>query len=198
MTLWQRKKQRTRAEIVAAAYELFAERGYPEVTVADIVERAEVGRSTFFRYFGDKQEVVFDGEQEFLDEVHARYEPMPVRRAPDLATALELMRGLVLSICAGAVSDPDLYRVRERLISENPDLADRGSRKLGRIVDLATAILRGMGADERTAVLAPWLARACFQAGRELAGNDPDALAPAVGDAFDSLLRQVRAPEGTQ
>nr|WP_239001050.1 TetR family transcriptional regulator [Jiangella asiatica] len=63
-TLRDRKQQRTREAIIDAAHALFAERGFDNVTVTDIAERAEVGRSTFFRYFGDKQEVVFgdDGD----------------------------------------------------------------------------------------------------------------------------------------
>ncbi|MCG8918750.1 TetR/AcrR family transcriptional regulator [Actinokineospora sp. PR83] len=194
--LRERKRQRARQEIVAAAYALFAERGYAGVTVADITDRAEVGRTTFFRYFGDKQEVVFAGEQELLDEVRARYEPVPVQRAPDLRTALELMRGLVLSICAESVVDGENYRLREQLIGDNPELADRGGRKLDRLVELARDILHGMRADQRTAVLAPWLARACFQAGREQAGSDPEALTPAVRAAFDALLGEVGSAAG--
>ena len=66
MDLRARKQQRAREQIVDAAYELFAERGFAQVTVTDIAERAGVGRTTFFRYFGDKREVVFAGEQELL------------------------------------------------------------------------------------------------------------------------------------
>ncbi|OLR91752.1 TetR/AcrR family transcriptional regulator [Actinokineospora bangkokensis] len=193
-SLRERKRAKARHDIVAAAYALFTERGYAQVTVADIAERAEVGRTTFFRHFGDKQEVVFAGEQELLDELRARYEPMPVAKAPDLGTALELLRGVVLSICAESVSDPAHYRLRERLIAQNAELADRGARKLAALAELAGEILRGLGAEPRTAVLAPLLARACFQAGRELAGHDPAALIPQVTAAFDSLAGQVGRP----
>jgi hypothetical protein len=37
--------------------------GFDKVSVSDIAERAEVGGTTFFRYFGDKQEVVFAKQQ---------------------------------------------------------------------------------------------------------------------------------------
>ena len=191
LSLRERKRIKARGDIVSAAYELFAERGYTQVTVADIAERAEVGRTTFFRYFGDKQEVVFAGEQQLLDELREAYEPLPVERAPDLPTALELLRGLVLSICAESVSDPEHYRLRERLIAENAELADRGARKLAQLAELAGEVLRGLGAEPRTAVLAPLLARACFQGGRELAGDDPAQLMPQVRAAFDVLMARA-------
>ncbi|MGH7448546.1 MAG: helix-turn-helix domain-containing protein, partial [Longimicrobiales bacterium] len=49
MTLRERKKQRTRAELQRHALRLFRDQGYAETTVDDIAEAAEVSRSTFFR-----------------------------------------------------------------------------------------------------------------------------------------------------
>jgi AcrR family transcriptional regulator len=44
-----------------AGLELFRERGYDRTTAAEIAERAGVTERTFFRYFPDKREVLFDG-----------------------------------------------------------------------------------------------------------------------------------------
>lgn len=44
-----------------AALDLFVERGFDKTSVADIAERAEVTERTFYRHFGDKREVLFDG-----------------------------------------------------------------------------------------------------------------------------------------
>jgi AcrR family transcriptional regulator len=46
-----------------AAMELFEERGFEDTTVADIAERAGLTKRTFFRYFGDKREVLFSGTE---------------------------------------------------------------------------------------------------------------------------------------
>jgi AcrR family transcriptional regulator len=55
----QRKKE-TRARIVQAALDLFAEKGVEETTVAEISEAADIGKGTFFTYFRTKEEVFAD------------------------------------------------------------------------------------------------------------------------------------------
>jgi len=56
-----RRIQRTRALLLSALLELIVERGYEEVTVQDIVDRANVGRSTFYKHFLDKRELLLTG-----------------------------------------------------------------------------------------------------------------------------------------
>jgi len=51
------KGRRTRAKLVAAASEVFAERQYLNTNVADIVERAGVSHGTFYTYFKSKEEI---------------------------------------------------------------------------------------------------------------------------------------------
>jgi AcrR family transcriptional regulator len=46
-----------RAQILQAAYDVFAERGYRDTTVADIAQRLGIGHGTFYRYFENKHEV---------------------------------------------------------------------------------------------------------------------------------------------
>ena len=48
--------------IVLAALDLFVERGYENTTVNEIAKRAGLTKSTFFRHFSDKREVLFGGE----------------------------------------------------------------------------------------------------------------------------------------
>lgn len=182
-----RKQQRARDEIVKAAYELFAERGYDEVTVADIAERAEVGRTTFFRYFGDKQEVMFAGEQDWLDVIGRIHGELRGDGPPSLAEALAQVRGSTLALCDRATRDARRYVLRERLISEHPDLDDRTARKQRRFAEAMSEMLREQGASDETVALAPQVALACYNAGRAVAGGDPAALGPNVAAAFDRL-----------
>src|ERR1700730_2398948 len=52
-----------RERLVIAAVDLFAEQGYDATTVAQIAERAGVTKSTFFRHFPDKRELLVAGQE---------------------------------------------------------------------------------------------------------------------------------------
>ena len=51
-----------RERLVIAAVDLFSEQGYDDTTVAQIADRAGVTKSTFFRHFPDKRELLVAGQ----------------------------------------------------------------------------------------------------------------------------------------
>lgn len=55
----ERQKEKIRYAFLQAAIQLILEKGYDNVTVADIVRLADYGRSTFYLYFHDKEELVW-------------------------------------------------------------------------------------------------------------------------------------------
>ena len=183
--LRERKQQRAREQIVAAAFELFAERGFAAVTVTDIAERAEVGRTTFFRYFGDKQEVVFSDEEAVVQGLAGRHRELPP--VTDLAGAVAQMRVIAVELCRELTADGEHFRAHERLLRENAELRDRAARKFARLGEMLRQTLLERGASAEVAVLAPQIALACYAAGNALAGGEPDRLADAVDDAFGRL-----------
>src|SRR5579875_2818221 len=73
-----------RERLVLAAVDLFTEQGYDSTTVAQIAERAGVTRSTFFRHFSDKREVLVAGQ-----ETLARLLAEGIAEAPAGASPLE-------------------------------------------------------------------------------------------------------------
>lgn len=67
-----RRVQRTRKVLQDALVELMLEKGYEAVTVQDIIDRANVGRSTFYAHFLDKQALLqsgFEQLHQFLAEL---------------------------------------------------------------------------------------------------------------------------------
>lgn len=66
--LRENKKLRTRRQLAATALELFLERGFDAVSVADVAAAAEVSKPTLFRYFPSKEDLVLDRFADHQDE----------------------------------------------------------------------------------------------------------------------------------
>jgi AcrR family transcriptional regulator len=66
---FQRRKERTRSQIKNAAISLILEKGYDAITIDAIVERADVGKGTFYLHFKDKESLVWDVIREGLEQV---------------------------------------------------------------------------------------------------------------------------------
>lgn len=64
-----RKRLGTRHAISNAATRLFAERGFDQVTIEEIAEAADVGRMTVFNHFRRKEDMFFDLDQEWRDDL---------------------------------------------------------------------------------------------------------------------------------
>src|SRR5690554_4639342 len=56
----ERRRQHTREQLKAAALELLAERGYADLTIKAITERADLGYGTFYLYFTEKDDIVWE------------------------------------------------------------------------------------------------------------------------------------------
>ncbi|MBI5304723.1 MAG: TetR/AcrR family transcriptional regulator [Chloroflexi bacterium] len=67
-----RRVQRTRHLLDDALMELILEKGYEAVTVQDILDRANLGRSTFYAHYRDKDELLFSGFERLRESLEAR------------------------------------------------------------------------------------------------------------------------------
>ena len=69
-----RRVGRTRTLLRDALMALILEKGYEVVTIQDIIDRADVGRATFYAHFADKQQLLLSGFEElraFLSQQHS-------------------------------------------------------------------------------------------------------------------------------
>lgn len=73
-----------RAEVSEVAFRLFAEQGFDETTVEQIAAEAGLSRTTFFRYFGTKEEVVLGKFGEFGHEIAAALATRPRTSGPGM------------------------------------------------------------------------------------------------------------------
>lgn len=167
----------------SAALELFSAQGYAATTVPQIAERAGLTTRTFFRYFADKREVLFDGDA-VPDAATAL-----LREAPEGLDALPLIREQLRRFAEQAFEGErdEVGRVR-RVIEGDPALRERDQRKRA---DLAAAIRRGLeerGEDPLTAAVVADLAVSALHIGldRWLAAADaPRPLADLIDEVLD-------------
>lgn len=136
--------------LAEAALDLFAARGYEATTVAEIAERAGLTKSTFFRYFADKREVLFGGSALLQERLVAA-----VAEAPEGCGPLEAVaEGLGAAAALLGEFRRDLSRQRRAVIAANPELRERERAKLADYAAAVAATLRERGVPEPQATLA--------------------------------------------
>src|SRR5689334_19619355 len=122
--------------LTRAALELYAERGFDRTTVADIAARAGVTERTFFRYFADKREVLFDGahtlERAVVDGIAA---------APATATPIDVVAEAFAGASSVLEDRRDFARQRAAAIAATPALQERELLKLAALGSAAAAAL---------------------------------------------------------
>jgi AcrR family transcriptional regulator len=139
-----------RERLERAALALFTENGYDATTVAEIADRAGLTKSTFFRHFADKREVLFGG-QDMLVQLFSD----AIRTAPASATTAECLAAALESVAVAFTPDRhDLAPQRRAVIAANSELQERELLKRARFGSAMADALRARGADEVTARLA--------------------------------------------
>lgn len=109
----------SRERLVEAAFALFDERGFEATTVDDVAERAGVGRSTFFRAFGSKEDVIFPDHTAVLGAIRDRL--ATATAGTYLLAVTEAARIVLLHYLA----EGDRARIRYRLTRTVPALRAR-------------------------------------------------------------------------
>lgn len=147
-----RKKRATREAIAATARRLFAERGYDDVTVAEVAAAADVSEKTVFNHFATKEDLAFAGREEGIAQFVAA-----IADRPPGSSVLDVFRAMTHTVLDVLVAggDEDLLAVAKII---------RGSRALQERLTVGWE----SGAAAITAVIA------------ETSGADDDDLVPAI------------------
>jgi AcrR family transcriptional regulator len=115
------KRRRATEELVRAAVELFATHGYDQTTVADIAAAATQSRSTFFRYFATKEDVLFHDVPEHLNWLTEEIG----RRLDDGVDPFTAVTSAIVTLIEDNYLDPDTMRARMALWLHEPALRGR-------------------------------------------------------------------------
>jgi len=166
-----------RDRLVDAAFALFDERGYEQTTIEDIVERAGVGRTTFFRNYRSKEDVIFPDHDLLMEQIRQRL------ATSNDSTALIAVSEAVRLVLLHYLDEGGRARQRYRLTSRVTALRDRENASVARYQRLFREFITGWsGPNEKSALSAELMAASVVAAHnhvlrRWLRGETADPLA---------------------
>lgn len=151
-----RRSQRTRRLLSEALVELIPEKGYSAITVSDLIERANIGRSTFYSHYRDKDDL-FASETDRVIEALSQHisNPEEFPYFPSLGLfqhvgeAYDLYKALVWSAGIEAFIKHMQKSLSQRI--------EHGLQKSGKEFDLPIAILANFIAASFLTLLKWWL-----------------------------------------
>jgi len=169
-----------RQRLVRAALDLFTEQGYDNTTVAQIAERAGLTKTTFFRHFPNKREVLFAGQ-----DIHGRLLADGIAGAPSTAAPLEAVAAGLDTLTESFVPEQREFGPQLRaVIAEHSELQEREAFKRAHLAEAMTEALRKRGVPDLAASLAADLGVRAFSQGFTR------WVEPANRTSFGELARQ--------
>jgi AcrR family transcriptional regulator len=166
-----------------AAIALYSERGFEETTVVDIAERAGVTERTFFRYFTDKREVLFEGSARLQQTIVDAIAAAPADRLPVDIVADAMAEGADL---LADVRENDYSSKRAAIIAANPSLQERELLKFAALGAAAAEALRNREVPAATATLAAEIGVTVFKVGFDtwIARGQTKTFAECIAEAL--------------
>jgi AcrR family transcriptional regulator len=183
-----RWKPDAKQRLVVAALGLFAEQGYDDTTVTEIAERAGLTRSTFFRHFADKREILTAGQTTLSRLLAEGIEAAPGDASPLTAVAAGLERASSEMTSFNRELSPLLHAA----IEANEELQRRDALKSMGMAAAMVDALRRRGVPDATAQVAAGLGVLAFRLGYTRWADpsrdeNPGELADLTRAAFDEL-----------
>lgn len=178
------KSEETRRALLDTAARLFAEHGYHEISVPDIVQAAGVGHGTFYEYFGSRRDILLALTKPVVD---AR-ERLPSLKSQNLA---DRIRAEIFWYLSDHVEHLELSKVWHAASNFDPEIAETRRRERARRVE---RVRKGIESAEARPDIDPGIAAAALVAMLEefthrwfIEGDGPGKSAHDVVTAAETL-----------
>jgi len=155
MSRWE---PNARGRLAQAALELYAERGYDQVTVAEIAQRAGLTERTFFRHYADKREVLSYGADQLRELLVRGVDEAPAEMAP-----IDMVGAALESATDALPGDSAMAARRQAVVNASPELLERELIKMSTFALAVADALRRRGVADPAASLAAEAGLAVFK-----------------------------------
>jgi AcrR family transcriptional regulator len=181
MSRWE---PNARGRLEQAALDLYQERGFEQTMVTEIAERAGLTERTFFRYFADKREVLFGG-QDMLRTIYVS----TIEAAPASATPLDAVAAALEAATPVFRERHELVRQRQAVIAANPELQEREMLKRAALTSAMADALRSRGVSDLAASIAAEVGAITFKIafGHWVSEPDEQDLSRLIRASLDQL-----------
>lgn len=177
------------ARLQRAALDLFRERSYDRTTAAEVAARAGVTERTFFRYFPDKREVLFQGEAVLRKALLAA-----IDAAPTELGALDTLFLAFRSVQSLLENNRPFAEPLHNLIRATPALQEREQTKLAALANALATALKARGVTNLQALLAARTGMGAFALATTAWLEDPSiSLAARLDMAFGELKSMLNS-----
>lgn len=188
LSLRDRQRAQVRDEIRLAAYRLFAEHGFDNVTTEQIAAAAGVSPSTFFRHIASKEELLLHQVRRGWEAIASLLEERPSGEPPDVALAR------AIEARTAAFQDDDTEQWRTAILAA-PGLLDKvtmAPEDKSRLVKLIAARMRSDAEKDIRPALLVHLAFAAadfaFQQWVRTSRDDHRPLQEMVSEALQAVM----------
>jgi AcrR family transcriptional regulator len=178
-----------RLRLQQAALELYEERGFDQVTIAEIAIRAEVTERTFYRHFADKREVLFDGERVLRERLTTG-----VADAPEGLEPLPVLLWSFRSTLPFLAGNRHMSEPLRRIIAANPGLRERQQAKTAMLTEALATALEERDVPKSTASLAARVGMAVFAQAASVWFADPAGDVEGLLEETFAGLCELTAP----
>jgi len=178
----------SRVEVADIAIRLYRDRGYETTTATEIAEAAGISRSTFFRQFRSKDDVIFADHDELLEQISGYFE------APHADPWMAVCEAATM-VFERFRERLEIVRIRDLVVREKPVLRDRETVMVSRYEKVFADYLRGACPDASALTAIRFAAAVTATHNFELRRliRSPDPVGPhELADELAAELREVR------
>jgi len=187
MARWEPDAQ---GRLLRAALDLFAERGYEATTTAQIAERAGLTKTTLFRLFSDKREIVFQGQARLVALVKRGVE----ESASEAGAVAMMSNGLRELTSAHTDEHRSTGRILDPILASNPDLNERAISKRFALTSALEGALIERQVDKWYAGVLADLGIRAYYGGYDVWVRSDDS-SPLIDHVLEQLKHLERAAE---